>query len=156
MCGIVGFIDAGSRCQDSARVVAEMANRLHLRGPDAQNTWCDHDAGVYLGHRRLAIIDLSANGAQPMASTNGRWVISYNGELYNADELTAELGASGIQLRGDSDTEVLLEGIAHWGLEGTLDRINGMFAFAVWDRAERVLYLVRDRVGIKPLYWPCG
>lgn len=153
MCGIVGFIDMRMCHAEPERLVADMARCLHRRGPDAQGTWADADAGVFLAHRRLSIIDLSEAGAQPMVSADGRWVIVYNGELYNTAELAADLERADGGLRGSSDTEVLLEGIAHWGLAATLKRSNGMFAFAVWDRAERVLHLARDRLGIKPLYW---
>jgi asparagine synthase (glutamine-hydrolysing) len=130
-----------------------MSERLALRGPDAQDVWVDTDARIFMGHRRLAVIDVSPGGAQPMRSADGRWVICYNGELYNTAEIASELAAKGVRLRGSSDTEVLVEGVAHWGLTDTLSRINGMFAFAVWDRSERQLHLARDRLGIKPLYW---
>lgn len=153
MCGIVGFIDSRERHTASEQIVSQMAACLHRRGPDAQGVWGDAEARVHVAHRRLSIIDLSEAGAQPMVSADGRWVIVYNGELYNTAELAAELDTRGVRLRGSSDTEVLLEGIALWGLSATLQRINGMFAFAVWDRSERVLSLARDRLGIKPLYW---
>ena len=130
-----------------------MASRLVHRGPDGGDVWVDNEAGVALGHRRLAIIDLSEAGHQPMISSCGRMVLSYNGEIYNAPELRAELVARGRVFRGRSDTEVIVEGAAEWGLEALLPRLNGMFAFALWDRASRRLVLVRDRFGIKPLYW---
>src|SRR5262249_16908014 len=106
--------------------------------------------GIALGHRRLAIIDLTATGAQPMTSADGRIVITYNGELYNTAEIAAELAMT---FRGTSDTEVLVEAIARLGIDGALDRANGLFAFAAFDRETRTLHLVRDRLGIKPLYW---
>ncbi len=130
-----------------------MASAIRHRGPDDGDTWVDAEAGIAFGHRRLSIIDLSAAGHQPMASSCGRFVLSYNGEVYNAPELRAELEAKGRRFRGHSDTEVIVEGIAEWGLESTVKRLVGMFAFSVWDRENRQLALVRDRVGIKPLYW---
>ena len=130
-----------------------MTDTLVHRGPDAGDVWLDPEAGLALGHRRLSIIDLSPAGAQPMVSSCGRFVISYNGEVYNADELRPELEAAGRRFRGHSDTEAIVEGAAVWGVEATIKRLIGMFAMALWDRRERTLYLVRDRLGIKPLYW---
>ncbi len=130
-----------------------MTDTMLHRGPDAGDVWCDDDAGMALGHRRLSIIDLSPAGAQPMVSSCGRFVISYNGEVYNADELRPELEAAGRRFRGHCDTEVIVEGAAHWGVAATVKRLIGMFTIALWDRRDRVLYLVRDRLGIKPLYW---
>ena len=130
-----------------------MADRLRHRGPDAGGAWADAAAGVALGHRRLSIIDLSEAGAQPMTSRDGRLVVSYNGEVYNAPELRAELEAAGVRFRGHSDTEVLVEACARWGVRETLARLVGMFAFALWDTRERTLTLARDQIGIKPLYW---
>ncbi len=152
MCGIAGFLSA-DRMPDNRGIVSDMNAALRHRGPDSCGTWIDPDAGVYLGHRRLAIVDISPSGAQPMTSADGRWIICYNGELYNAAELAAELLASGISLRGSSDTEALVECIAQWGFTEALSRLNGMFAIAAWDRSERRLMLARDRLGIKPLYW---
>ncbi len=136
-----------------AAVAARMAEALHHRGPDAGDVWCDAAAGLALGHRRLSIIDLSPAGAQPMVSSCGRFVISFNGEVYNFNELRPELEALGRRFRGHSDTEVILEGVAQWGVEPLIKRLIGMFVLALWDRQARVLYLVRDRLGIKPLYW---
>lgn len=139
------------------RLLALMADRLKHRGPDAGGVWTDREAGVGLAHRRLSIVDLSPHGAQPMASANGRYMLSFNGEIYNHRELRAELEERGAApeggWRGHSDTETLAEGIAHWGLEATLDRATGMFALALWDRKQRKLSLVRDRFGEKPLYY---
>lgn len=130
-----------------------MALAIRHRGPDAQGTWVDPEAGVALGHRRLAIVDLSEAGAQPMQSPSGRYVISYNGEIYNFQALRRILEQRGQRFKGHSDTEVLLAGIDAWGLEQTLQRANGMFAFALWDRQDRKLTLGRDRVGKKPVYY---
>lgn len=123
------------------------------RGPDDQGRWSDPAAGVALGQTRLAVIDLSPAGRQPMVSSCGRYVIVYNGEIYNFRELSAELGAAGRRIQGDSDTAVLLEACAAWGVRAAVTRAIGMFAFALFDRRERRLWLVRDRLGIKPLYW---
>ncbi len=130
-----------------------MAGAPAHRRPDGAGAWADDAAGVAFGHRRLAVIDLSPHGHQPMRSADGRWVIAYNGEVYNAAELRAELVPCGIVFRGHSDTEAILEAVAARGVEAALERLIGMFAMALWDRAERTLYLVRDRLGIKPLYW---
>jgi asparagine synthase (glutamine-hydrolysing) len=130
-----------------------MAATLEHRGPDDCDVWVDDSVGVALGHQRLAIIDLSEAGHQPMVSADGRFVITYNGEIYNFRSLRTDLQADGCELRGYSDTEVLLEACALWGIEQTLKRVNGMFAFALWDRKVRFLHLARDRIGEKPLYY---
>ena len=155
MCGIDGFLDLqqSPRSEDLTDIVDRMTTTLMHRGPDASGSWVDPEAGIALGHRRLSIVDLTDAGAQPMHSASGRYVISYNGEIYNAVDLAHELTASGHQLRGHCDTEVLLEAIDGWGLDRALERSNGMFAFALWDRRERRLHLVRDRLGEKPLYY---
>jgi asparagine synthase (glutamine-hydrolysing) len=154
MCGIAGLID---RSGASASVLAEkarvMAEALAHRGPDGSGVWCDPEAGVALSHRRLAIIDLTPAGAQPMVSADGRWVISYNGEIYNARDIARAAELSGINYRGTSDTEVILESVARRGLDRTLRDLNGMYALALWDRHTRALHLVRDRIGIKPLFF---
>ena len=155
MCGIAGIWDRQAQQAPGtlAGVAEAMAETLRHRGPDAGAVWCDAAAGVALGHRRLSIIDPSPAGAQPMVSSCGRFVLSYNGELYNTPELRAELETAGRPFRGHSDTEVIVEGVATWGIEATVRRLLGMFAMAVWDGRERALYLIRDRLGIKPLYW---
>ena len=131
-----------------------MAAALHHRGPDANGAWSDEEAGVALGHARLSIIDLSPAGAQPMVSSCGRFVIVYNGEIYNADELKRDLATAGrTEFRGHSDTEAVLESCAAFGVRATLEKSVGMFALALWDRRDRCLTLARDRLGIKPLYW---
>lgn len=147
MCGIAGFFGAGER----GHLVA-MTSRLAHRGPDAEGFFVDSAAGVHLGHRRLSIVDLGG-GAQPMASPDGQVVIVFNGEIYNHAELRAELVARGHRFLSDhSDTEVLLNGWREWG-EQLVQRLNGMWAFAIWDTRRRRLFLSRDRFGKKPLYW---
>jgi asparagine synthase (glutamine-hydrolysing) len=155
MCGIAGVWDRHQQSAPDAlaATVSAMTQTLVHRGPDAGDLWIDPEVGLALGHRRLSIVDLSPAGAQPMISSCGRFVISYNGEVYNADELRRELAAAGRRFRGHSDTEVVVEGAAVWGVQATVERLIGFFAMALWDRRERVLYLVRDRLGIKPLYW---
>jgi asparagine synthase (glutamine-hydrolysing) len=155
MCGIAGLLDPDwqGTGEELAALAHAMATPLAHRGPDDHGTWCDPAAGVGFGHRRLAVIDLSLAGHQPMASADGRWVACYNGECYNAPELRAELPGGGKNLRGRCDTEVVLESVAAWGLREALARINGMFALALWDRRDHVLHLVRDRLGEKPLYY---
>src|SRR5262245_8392950 len=155
MCGIAGLIDITRRFrrEELQNIASCMAQSLRHRGPDDQGVWADPRSGVGLGHTRLAIIDLSPAGAQPMLSSCGRFVLSYNGEIYNAPELRAELETKGRKFRGHSDTEVMVEGFAVWGVRQTVERLIGMFAFAAWDRATKTLFLVRDRLGIKPLYW---
>lgn len=140
-----------------AATVTRMTETLRHRGPDDGGVWVDEKAGIALGHRRLSIIDLSPEGHQPMLSACGRFVVVFNGEIYNYREIRKELEAGSgndrVRWRGHSDTEVMLAAISRWGLEGSLDRFNGMFAFALWDRETRTLHLVRDRLGEKPLYY---
>ena len=153
MCGITGIWSWRDGRIDPGAHIGAMTESLHHRGPDSSGIWRDQRARLALGHRRLAIIDLSAAGHQPMVSADGRWVISYNGEIYNYRVLRARLEVEGAHLRGESDTEVILEGCARWGVEATLSEMVGMFAIALWDRERLELRLIRDRLGIKPLYW---
>jgi asparagine synthase (glutamine-hydrolysing) len=156
MCGIAGFIadPARGHSPDRLRDVAVAMDRsLHHRGPDDHGIWLDAETGVALAHRRLSIVDLSPAGHQPMHSADGRFVIVYNGEVYSHAAIRTEIEATGHRFRGHSDTEVMLESIARYGVRATVDRLIGMFAFAIWDKRERSLTLVRDRLGIKPLYW---
>jgi len=153
VCGIAGILNGGGEADWLAKNVQNMTSSQAHRGPDADGVWVEPEVGIALGHRRLAIIDLSSAGAQPMRSASGRYVISYNGEIYNFRDLRKELQKTGAAFHGGSDTEVILASIEAWGLEVALGRFIGMFAFAIWDTAERELHLVRDRLGIKPLYW---
>ena len=154
MCGIAGLLGAD---RVDPQMLARMCDTIAHRGPDDEGQWTDAEVGVALGHRRLSILDLSPLGHQPMHSADGRFVISYNGEIYDHTELRKELQARGLApvggWRGHSDTETLVESIAALGLEATLDLVVGMFAFALWDRKDRRLRLVRDRFGEKPLYY---
>lgn len=155
MCGITGFVD-GLSCEKNdvlINLVRRMADTLKHRGPDDKGEWVDEWQGIALGHRRLSIIDLSQQGHQPMVSHCGRYVIVLNGEVYNFKILRKELESSGIMFRGHSDTEVILEAISCYGIKKALDNFNGMFAFGLWDRQEKTLYLCRDRLGEKPLYY---
>ncbi|MFQ5481510.1 MAG: asparagine synthase (glutamine-hydrolyzing) [Nitrospinaceae bacterium] len=163
MCGITGLMDSRNRLSADALedAVRAMAQTLHHRGPDDQGVWVDPETGMALGHTRLSVIDLSHEGHQPMVSRSGRYVLVYNGEVYNFQELQKELeslgGSGAASWHGHSDTEAVLAAIEHWGLEAALSRFVGMFAFALWDRRERQLHLVRDRLGIKPLFYGwCG
>jgi asparagine synthase (glutamine-hydrolysing) len=157
MCGIVGFIDAlRAMNSETLHATAEaMARQILHRGPDDGGTFADAAAGVALGARRLSIIDLSPAGHQPMQSESGRSVIIFNGEIYNAEDMRQEYLARGLTFRGHSDTEVLLESCEAIGVEATLEKLLGMYAFAVYDRNTRTAALVRDRLGKKPLYIGC-
>src|SRR5436305_1084906 len=161
MCGIAGFLAARANAGREAMeaTARRMAAALRHRGPDDEGAWADPDAGIAFGHRRLAIIDLSPAGHQPMHSASGRYVIAYNGEIYSAERLKAELVASPrtANFRGHSDTEVMLAAFEAWGVTPAVQKFNGMFAFALWDRDQHVLHLCRDRIGEKPLYYGwCG
>jgi asparagine synthase (glutamine-hydrolysing) len=148
MCGVAGYVRIDG-APASRELLKAMTDRIAHRGPDGEGQWVEGPVG--LGHRRLAIIDTSPAGAQPMHSADGRYVLSYNGEVYNFRELRSELERTGHRFRSDGDTEVVLVALAEWGV-GALDRFNGMFAFALYDRTARHLLLARDRYGIKPLY----
>lgn len=152
MCGIAGFCNFKGDWQKNIR---RMCDKMHYRGPDAEGVWASDDQRVVLGHRRLAIVDLTPNGAQPMLSHDGRYVMAYNGEIYNHTDIRKKLSAEGrvSAFRGTSDTETLLEAIAAYGLTDALKLAKGMFAIALFDQKERTLFLARDRVGEKPLYY---
>ena len=154
MCGITGFWSFTSENKvNLTEIVSKMNSFLAHRGPDDRGVWVDEIHGLALGHSRLSIIDLSSSGHQPMQSSCGRYVISYNGEVYNFKEIRETLENRGVSFRGHSDTEVVLAAISTWGLQDALKKFNGMFSFALWDKKDSKLYLVRDRVGIKPLYF---
>lgn len=155
MCGISGFLECNTVNTDVSFMdsIKRMNASLVHRGPDNDGCWYDIEAGIALGHRRLSIIDVSPEGNQPMISASGRYVITYNGEIYNYRELRRELEITGCRFRGNSDTEVMLAAFEKWGLVNSVKRFIGMFAFALWDRQERRLFLVRDRMGEKPLYY---
>lgn len=152
MCGIAGILGVTSDA-DRAGVVGGMCDLQAHRGPDDEGVWQDEAAHLAVGHRRLSVVDLSPAGHQPMASADERYVVSFNGEIYNHHELRVQLQTAGHHFRGTSDTEVLVEAVAEWGVVEALGRLNGMFALAVFDRHERQLHLARDPLGEKPLYW---
>jgi asparagine synthase (glutamine-hydrolysing) len=154
MCGLTGFLQPSVTTTDTLRdQVMRMADTLAHRGPDDAGFWVDTPAGLAFGFRRLAIIDLSAAAHQPMLSADGRFVLVFNGAIYNFRDLRADLEKHGVRFRSTSDTEVLLEAAAFWGVESACRRLWGMFAIALWDRVDRILYLARDRLGKKPLYY---
>ncbi|QNI52870.1 asparagine synthase (glutamine-hydrolyzing) [Synechococcus sp. BIOS-E4-1] len=149
MCGITGLINLDGDSV-SPVILKKMTDAIAHRGPDGEGHWIEESVG--LGHRRLAIIDLSPAGHQPMISSDHRYVLSYNGEIYNYRELRAELEAEGVWFRSQTDSEVVLYALAHWGRNALL-KFNGMFALSLWDRKEKILLIARDRYGIKPLYY---
>ena len=155
MCGVVGFWDFDRRISsgETHHLLQRMVGEIAHRGPDGCGYWYDNESGLCFGHSRLAVVDLSQTGSQPMRSNCDSCVIAYNGEIYNTDEIRDQLGPNAQQLRGTSDTEVLLEACAKWGVPKAAGLMNGMFSFALWDGRDRCLWLVRDRLGIKPLYW---
>ena len=155
MCGIAGMLRRGGERGPINVDVTRMTVALAHRGPDASDIWTNEDAGVCFGHRRLSILDLSAAGAQPMHSDCGRFTVTFNGEIYNHLTIRSELEAAGAapNWRGHSDTETLLYAVRLWGIKEALQRLNGMFAFAIWDARDRVLTLCRDRFGEKPLFY---
>jgi asparagine synthase (glutamine-hydrolysing) len=153
MCGIAGFIDLKRRGVSPGACLRAMTASIAHRGPDDEGHWIDDRTGVAFGHRRLSIVDLSPAGRQPMVSASGRFRLCYNGEIYNFLDLRKTLESSGHKFRGRSDTEVMLTAFEQWGVERAVKNFVGMFAFAVWDERERLLHLVRDRAGEKPLYY---
>lgn len=158
MCGLTGFWDKSlAYSQENLEFFTQaMADKIDHRGPDSSGIWCDAKSGIGLGHRRLSIVDLSPAGHQPMVSRSNRMMLAYNGEIYNTNELRNELIAAGIsadEFSGYSDTEVILRACEIWGVEETCRKMIGMFAFALWDAKEQCLYLTRDRLGKKPMYW---
>jgi asparagine synthase (glutamine-hydrolysing) len=153
MCGIAGLWAPGLRDGELRDTLAQMTASLVHRGPDDEGMWVDSEARIGLGHRRLSIVDRSPAGHQPMRSSSGRYCLVFNGEIYNFHELRQALETRGHEFRGRSDTEVLLAAIEEWGPHGAIAHLNGMFAFAVWDLHDRILYLIRDRIGEKPLYY---
>jgi asparagine synthase (glutamine-hydrolysing) len=156
MCGIVGWLGPRLEAEFDAGIATRMCERLRHRGPDSGGQWLAPEGGAWLGHRRLAVLDLSAHGHQPMLSDesrDARHVLSFNGEVYNYKLLRRELEQSGCSFLGDSDTEVVLKACVTWGIEAATARFEGMFAFALYDRTERCLWLARDPLGIKPLYY---
>lgn len=155
MCGIAGFWDSTQSwgTESMQQIIGQMTGAIAHRGPDDEGFWADAAAGMALGHRRLAILDLSPLGRQPLVSQQGRYVLVFNGEIYNFRQLRRNLEALGTRFRSQSDTEVMLAGFEHWGVEAAVGRFRGMFAFALWDRQGRELILGRDRVGEKPLYY---
>lgn len=155
MCGLAGYLALwGDRDRAPlGRIAGAMARELVHRGPDDEGIWVDEAAGAALSHRRLSVVDLSPEGHQPMTSRSGRFVLVFNGEIYNYKSLRTELKCAGESFRGTSDMEVMLAGFERWGYETTLGALNGMFAIALWDRSERRLHLARDRMGEKPLYY---
>ncbi|RMH36313.1 MAG: asparagine synthetase B, partial [Nitrospirae bacterium] len=152
MCGIAGFVSRQAG-PEAAALCHDMIDALVHRGPDDGGVWSEPSSGVVMGHRRLAILDLSPRGNQPMHSSSGRYVVAYNGEIYNFLRLQKELELQGARFCGHSDTEVLLAAVEAWGVRGAVEQFVGMFAFALWDREERTLWLARDRIGEKPLYY---
>lgn len=153
MCGIAGFIDPSKHIDEPEAVAANMATALSHRGPDASDKWLNHDRVVGFAHTRLSIQDLSEAGKQPMTSASGRYVITYNGEVYNAPTLRKQLQKHQHHFRGHSDTEAILAAVEEYGLEKAVQQFIGMFAFALWDKQDKTIHLVRDRLGIKPLYY---
>jgi asparagine synthase (glutamine-hydrolysing) len=158
MCGLTGFVADVARADDLLRTLRRMCGAIAHRGPDDSGEWIDSGSGVAIGFRRLAIIDVSPAGHQPMVSTSGRYIATLNGEIYNFEELRRELREAGLapSFRGHSDTEVMLAAFEAWGVEAAVKRFNGMFAIALWDRERRCLQLIRDRMGVKPLYYGFG
>lgn len=155
MCGIAGFLTNDLDNSQKTEVIVKMLSKLSHRGPDDEGHWQDENSSIVLGHRRLSILDLSSRGHQPMVSKSGRYVIAFNGEIYNYKHIKKQLDQHepDIQWEGTSDTEILLHAIQVFGLDAALNKTSGMFAIALWDRTESRFFLARDRVGEKPLYY---
>jgi asparagine synthase (glutamine-hydrolysing) len=155
MCGVAGFIDFSRQSKSESLLgsLKRMTDSIVHRGPDDEGLWTDERFGLALGFRRLAILDLSPLGKQPMTSADGRFIIIFNGEIYNFLELRKKLERLGHNFKGHSDTEVILAAFVEWGIEPAIKQLNGMFAIAVWDNELRELTLIRDRIGKKPLYY---
>ncbi|WP_265088971.1 hypothetical protein [Psychrobacter sp. CMS30] len=155
MCGLNGFFNVHASSYSTTTAILKMNDALYHRGPDAGDSWLDETIGLALGHRRLAILELSPAGAQPMHSNCGRYVVVFNGEIYNHLQLRQQLNQEGFLLewKGHSDTETMLACFVAWGIEKTLQAMVGMFAIALWDEQTKLLTLAKDRMGEKPLYW---
>ena len=156
MCGLAGFYPSQSSTHEASSCLMQaMVDKLNHRGPDDLGIWIDSNQRIALGHRRLSILDISSAGHQPMSSANGRFVLTYNGEIYNHLELRTEIEKDNHSIKwiGNSDTETLLSAFETWGIEKTLPKLRGMFAIALWDTKLKKLSLVRDRFGEKPLYY---
>ena len=154
MCGLTGFANLSQETpKNVVHVIKNMTASLVHRGPDHQGVWADPAGGIALGHRRLSIVDRSDAGHQPMESKDERYVLVYNGEIHNFQELRKNLESKNIKFRSQSDTEVLLQMLIHEGVEASLPKLHGMFAFVLWDKKEKTLTLARDPFGIKPLYF---
>ena len=153
MCGITGIFSKNSGQYFLVDEAKKMADSLAHRGPDEAGIWYESDYSCVLSHRRLSILDLSKNGSQPMISKSNRFVICYNGEIYNTDELLKNYPSTNLVIKGHSDTEIILELFERHGLDTIIPQLIGMFAFALFDRKYKKIFLCRDRLGIKPLYW---
>ena len=153
MCGLAGYFNVQGLDSNAEEICLAMTSKLIHRGPDDAGIWLNPEHGIALGHRRLSIQDLSSSGHQPMESSSGRYIIVYNGEIYNFRKIQKELVNRGYEFHGHSDTEVLLAAVEQWGVAEALTRFTGMFALALWDKKNRMLSIARDRVGEKPLYY---
>ena len=153
MCGIGGFLIKNNQTVNYEKILKKMSTSLFKEGQMMKGYWHDKKSGIFLFHRRLSILDLSKNGLQPMISQNERYIITFNGEIYNFNIIAKQLRDTGTTFKSQSDTEVIIEAFSKWGIEKSVRKFIGMFAIGVWDRKNRSLYLIRDRLGIKPLYW---
>jgi len=151
MCGIAGFLS--SSVSEPKQIVEKMIATLHHRGPDGTGVFVKPADGIAMAHKRLAILDLSPLGSQPMFSHSGRFIICFNGEIYNYQEIRKELIALGHSFKGNSDTEVILAAFEQWEIYEAVPKFNGMFAIVLWDQDSKRIYLIRDRIGVKPLYY---